>query len=164
MSSEAKRPVAVHVQAAISGMVQPKMVAPARGRVVAAHVQRACTAGVSQAKPGRADTPSKWVAPGVVAQRAPAVIQLATRLSSPVHFVGSAYELEQLVRQWGPPNGTTVLVMQTDYVGHMYTVRFTNNNGPAISLATANGWVQAGINHYGDSDSSSSDSESDSDE
>lgn len=90
-----------------------------------------------------------------VAQRAP-VVQLATRVSSAVVFPGGADRLLQLIRQWGPPNGTTVLVTQTDHVGGSYTVRFTNTNGPAISLETANLWVQAGIDHdVHDNDASS---------
>ncbi len=76
------------------------------------------------------------------------VMQLATRLSSPVVFAGSAYQLEQLILQWGPPAGTRVAASQTDFVGHSYRVRFTNNNGPAISLTQANQWVQNGIAHY----------------
>jgi len=92
------------------------------------------------------------------------VLQLATRQSSPVRFDGTAYQLEQLIRQWGPPNGTQVVVTQTDFVGGMFRVRFTNTNGPAISLETADGWVQAGISHAEeDSDSESSDNSSGSD-
>lgn len=92
------------------------------------------------------------------------VLQLATRQSSPVRFNGTAYQLEQLIRRWGPPSGTQVVVTQTDFVGGMFRVRFTNNNGPAISLETADGWVDAGISHADeDSDSESSDNSSESD-
>lgn len=98
-----------------------------------------------------------------VAQRA-SVVQLATRLSAPVLFNGGAFRLLQLIQQWGPPNGTHVQVIPTDNVGGSYRVRFSNQNGPAISLQTANQWVQAGIAHADDNDASSDEgSSSDSD-
>jgi len=92
-----------------------------------------------------------------VAQRME-VLQLATRRSRPVRFNGSGFQLEQLILRWGAPAGTQVVATQTDFVGGMYTVRFTNRNGPAISIDTADAWVQAGIAHAGDlSDSSEED-------
>jgi hypothetical protein len=87
------------------------------------------------------------------------VAQLATRLSNPVVFAGSAYELEQLILQWAVPRGTRVAATQTDSAGHHYRVRFRNDNGPAITIGQADSWVQIGISHYVDSDSSPSSTE-----
>jgi hypothetical protein len=98
--------------------------------------------------------------PTVVAQRM-LVAQLATRKSSAVRFNGSAFQLRNLILQWGPPNGTQVLVEATDYVGGMYTVRFTNNGGPPIKKNQADDWVQQGIAHFQE-DSNESESLSDS--
>ncbi len=82
------------------------------------------------------------------------VIQMATRLVRGVIFNGYGSRLRELLLGI-VPSGTNVTVTQTDHVGGSYNVRFTNSRGPAISLATARGW----INRLPEPDSSSDDEE-----
>ncbi|MEM6719518.1 MAG: hypothetical protein AAF611_09400 [Bacteroidota bacterium] len=90
------------------------------------------------------------------------VIQLATRLVRNVIFNGYSETLRQLLLQWAVPNGTRVQIQQTDHVGGAFDVRFTNTNGPAISIDTARGWIQTAISHH--QESSSEDESSSGDE
>ncbi len=88
------------------------------------------------------------------------VIQLATRQVRNVIFNGSSEELRQLLLRWAVPHGTRIQIQQTDHVGGSFNVRFTNRNGPAISIRTARGWIQTAKNHHhDDSSSEASDSE-----
>ncbi|MBC8754333.1 hypothetical protein H2O64_06600 [Kordia sp. YSTF-M3] len=75
------------------------------------------------------------------------VAQLATRRVRNVRFNGFSETLRQLLLRWAVPNGTRIQIEQTDHVGGSFNVRFTNTNGPAISIATARGWIQTAINH-----------------
>lgn len=89
------------------------------------------------------------------------VAQLATRQVRNVVFNGHSYVLRGLLLRWAVPNGTNIQIQQTDHVGGSFNVRFTNRNGPAISIATARGWIQTAKNHH-QVESSSEESSSDS--
>lgn len=140
MAEHGERQLAPHV---VAGMAAVQLKPVARGaQPLAGHVQAAMNA-----------------AKGQEALQRMSVVQLATRLSSQFAFIGSTDTLRNLILRWGPPRGTNVVLAVTDHTGQSYKARFTNNGGPAISKATADQWVQAGLSHYNDSSESSSSSE-----
>jgi hypothetical protein len=89
------------------------------------------------------------------------VAQLATRNIKGVRFNGFSETLRGLLLRWAVPSGTKVTVTQTDNVGGSFNVKFTKN-GPPITIAKANSWINAAKRHHKDK-SSSEESGSDSD-